>query len=84
MPPNFAPILLIDLVLTILASAAGALIVTINSQPTTLIWAYLGAFVFVIWVSDGKHITGAMLSAAVLSIVSIITCAFLLERRCAT
>lgn len=83
-PANFAAVLLLVVVFSILAAAIGALIVTINTQPSTLIWAYVGSMVIVIGLSNGKHLTAAMVSAVVLSILCMIGCAFLLERRCAT
>ena len=83
-PSNFAAVLLAVVIFSILAAAIGALIVTINTQPSMMIWAYLGSMVFVAWLSNGRHVTGTMVSAVVLSIVCTIGCAFLLERRCAT
>jgi hypothetical protein len=82
-PPHLG-IHMLQVVLSCLAaSASGALVVTISSQPAMIVCSYLGCLFLIPWLSKATS-GGFAITTLILSAVCATLATFLLERRCAT
>jgi hypothetical protein len=83
-PAKLASLALAIAIVLLAAASLGALMVTISTEPPSIIGVYCAVMLLLPWLTKAEYRSPLLIVALVLSMLCTVVCAFLLERRCAS